>query len=331
MKVSIIIPVYNVAPYIERCLQSVVSQTYQNFECLLIDDCGTDDSMSIIEQFIRDYNGAIHFSILRHQHNMGLSAARNTGIKAAKGSYIYFMDSDDAITPDCIETLLGLAEKYPEADYVQGTIVTGSEQLMEGAIDPDVPEYCNDRQLLENIILCKTHRTAWNRLLKRSFLLNNNLLFPVGLVMEDHYWTYFVAKHAKAVAFTHKGTYYYYKNAGSIVNLKSKKQLTKNYTSYMTITEAITNDLLQRNDVKPCHRQYVGEAIVFCITNLARLRSLPHWYRFWRASCALAYRLRAKFTWRRLLIFICMMPPLCLMGDMKGWRWRVRQYLVVKL
>ena len=331
MKVSIVIPVYNVAPYIERCLQSVVSQTCQDFECLLVDDCGTDGSMRFIEQFIRNYNGEIHFSILRQPHNMGLSAARNTGIKAAKGSYIYFMDSDDAITPDCIALLLGLAEKYPEADYVQGSIVKGSKDLMEGSIDSDVPEYCDDKQQLERVILCKSHRTAWNRLLKRSFLLDNALFFPVGLVMEDHYWNYFVAKCTHAAAFTHQGTYYYYNNSGSIVNSRSKQHYIKNYTAYMIAGEVITNDLVRRDDIQQCHRQYLGETIVFCMIHLSRLHSISHWWKFWKMAFCLAYRLRTQFTWRGILFFFCMMPPLCLMADIKGWRWRLRKYIVVHL
>lgn len=331
MKVSIVIPVYNVASYIERCLQSVVSQSYQAFECILIDDCGTDESIHLAEQFIKKYQEKISFSILRHDKNRGLSAARNTGIKAAKGNYIYFMDSDDAITPNCIETLLGLAEQYPEADYVQGDIVTGTIDLMEGCIDADVPEFVDDKRQLENIILCKSHRTAWNRLLKRSFLLDNNLFFPIGLVMEDHYWTYFIAKCAHAVAFAHKGTYYYYNNAGSIVNARSSQHYIRNYSSYITIIDAITNDLRQRDDVQRCHRQYIGEAVVFCMINLARLRSLHHWWVFWKFTCRLAYRLRDRITWHRILFFICTMPPCCLMSSINGWRWRIRKYLILNL
>jgi len=331
MKVSIIIPIYNVEPYIERCLQSVVSQTYPYFECILIDDCGNDRSMPFAEQFIQNYSGEIHFRILRHENNCGLSSARNTGMKAANGDYIYFMDSDDAITPDCIETLLNIANKYPDADYIQGNIVTGSEQLMEGDIDPNVPEYVNDRHQLENIILCKSHRTAWNRLLRRSFLLSHKLFFPVGFVMEDHYWNYFVAKYAHAVAFTHQSTYYYYNNPGSIVNSRTKQHFIRNYSSYMTITDVITTDLIKRNDVLPCHRQYIGETIVFCMINLVRLNSLPHWLKFWKFACGHVFRLKSKLTWHHLLFFICMMPPFCLMTDIKGWRWRLRKYLVAKL
>ena len=86
--VSIIIPVYNVASYIKRCLQSVGAQSHKNLECILIDDCGTDGSIHFAEQFIKEYSGEIRFNILRHKHNCGLSAARNTGMKAANGDYI---------------------------------------------------------------------------------------------------------------------------------------------------------------------------------------------------------------------------------------------------
>lgn len=282
MKVSIIVPIYNVAQYIHRCLQSIAAQTYHDIECFLIDDCGTDNSMQLVEQFINQCEGSILFNIIRHQQNSGLSAARNTGIKAATGDYVYFIDSDDAITPDCIELLTGLAARYPEADYIQGEIITGANDLMKGHTDPDVPEYCDNRRLLENIILCKTHRTAWNRLIKRSFLIDNSLFFPIRLLMEDHYWTYFVAKFAHAVVFSHKGTYLYYNNNGSIINSTSKTSLIKRYSSYISISDAIINDMLQRHDIQQCHRTYVCEALTFCMVNLAHLHSFFHWFIFWR-------------------------------------------------
>lgn len=89
--VSIIIPVYNVAPYIEDCLRSVMRQTYAGpMECLIVDDCGTDESIHIAERLITEYNGPIHFDILHHNHNRGLSAARNTGIENAVGGGISY-------------------------------------------------------------------------------------------------------------------------------------------------------------------------------------------------------------------------------------------------
>ena len=323
MKVSIIVPVFNVAPYITRCLQSIAVQTYH--------DNGTDDSMSIAEQFIWNYKGNFHFRIVRHLHNLGLSVARNTGIKTADGDYIYFMDSDDAITPDCIEVLTDLAKKYPEANYIQGETISGSEMLNEANTDSDVPEYCTKRSLLEEIILEKSHRTAWNKLIKRSFLINNSLFFPEGIIMEDHYWTYFLSKCATSVSFAHKGTYYYYRNMEGLINSPTRASCIRRYSSYMTIVNVIINDLLQRNDIKPYHRLYVGETFVFCMYHLARLHSLSHWWKFWTFAWHTAFNLRTKFTWQRLLFYICMMPPLCMMTGINGWRWRIRQYVITKI
>lgn len=88
MKVSIIIPVYNVAPYVEECIQSVLRQDYKNLEIIIIDDCGTDNSMELVEKLVK--NSSRDIVILKHDYNKGLSAARNTGIRRATGDYIFF-------------------------------------------------------------------------------------------------------------------------------------------------------------------------------------------------------------------------------------------------
>ena len=104
--ITIVIPVYNVESYISDCLQSVMRQTYKGpLECILVDDCGTDKSIEIAQNMIAEYNGPIEFKVLHHEHNRGVSAARNTGIDAAKGDYVCFLDSDDWISDDCIEKL----------------------------------------------------------------------------------------------------------------------------------------------------------------------------------------------------------------------------------
>ena len=105
-RISIVVPIYNVEPYILECLESVANQKNANgIECILVDDCGKDKSMEIAEQFVCSYNGPIHFSVIHHEKNMGLSAARNCGTKVAQGEYIFFLDSDDTIVPNCMELL----------------------------------------------------------------------------------------------------------------------------------------------------------------------------------------------------------------------------------
>ena len=107
MRVSIIIPVYNVEPYIERCIESVLCQTYRELEVILVDDSSPDCSMDLARKCIDNSNrNKLDIIHLRHDHNLGLSAARNTGIEAATGDYLFFLDSDDWITDNCISLLV---------------------------------------------------------------------------------------------------------------------------------------------------------------------------------------------------------------------------------
>ena len=114
--------VYNVEKYVAECLNSVISQTYDHskIECIIVNDCTTDDSMDIVYEIIKKYDGGMSFIICRHEHNEGLSAARNTGIEVAKGNYIFFIDSDDYIYPNSLELLLNASKIYGYSDMVVG-------------------------------------------------------------------------------------------------------------------------------------------------------------------------------------------------------------------
>ena len=231
MKVSIIIPVYNVASYIKRCLQSVVDQTYKDIECILVDDCGSDNSIKLVQDFINDYKGNIPFTILHHDKNMGLSAARNTGLRHSKGEYVYFLDSDDSITPDCIESLMNMAAKHPDADFVQGNFLDEKGHINKYGWRIQLPEYCNNHEELEEFTLSKVVTSACNKVIRKVFLDKHALYFPEGILHEDMYWSFFLAKYTKAVAYVNKGTYIYYINDNSIVTSISKPSRIKRYSS----------------------------------------------------------------------------------------------------
>lgn len=115
--VSIIIPVYNVEAYIEECLHSVSNQTIpEQLECLVVDDCGCDNSATIAKRYIESYTGKVKFQFVKREKNGGLSAARNSGLRMATGKYVYFLDSDDYIKPGAMETLLRLVNIYGDVD-----------------------------------------------------------------------------------------------------------------------------------------------------------------------------------------------------------------------
>lgn len=247
MLISIIVPIYNVAPYVEQCLQSVASQTYQGaMECILVDDCGTDDSMTICERFVAQYDGPIYFRILHHEHNRGLSAARNTGIDAAKGEYIYFLDSDDWIYPECLELMVNCAIKYPKSQIVfAGANVSSGYRSWCDYEHKQFPEFSDDCDWLQLSMLKRKvfGMTAWNKLLSHDFLLRNNLRFIEGLIHEDEIWNFDLSKHVQAAAFVLHNTYYYNVRPNSIVtNGSDNVHLNRLYTIWNLMIARVSND-----------------------------------------------------------------------------------------
>lgn len=219
-RVSVIVPVYNVEAYIEECLTSVANQTAGgDIECIIVDDKGTDCSINIAEQFIESNKGntKVDFKIIYRESNGGLSAARNTGIKAAIGEYLYFLDSDDTIVPQCIERLLDLADKYGGVDLLPALYIRENDEMSQFG-KHSFPEFSDDRELIKRSLLDydKIPVTAANRLVRRELILENKLFFKEGIIHEDNYWTFFLAKYVQRMAFCAEKLYYYRVTPGSI-------------------------------------------------------------------------------------------------------------------
>ena len=219
-RVSIIIPVYNVEPYIEECLHSVYEQTTDTeIECLIVDDKGNDNSIHIAETFVATHNdkAKTKFKIIYRDKNGGLSAARNTGIKAATGEYLYFLDSDDTIVPQCIETLLNIADKHGGVDLLPALYIRENDDMEQFGCH-SFPEFSDDRSLIKRSLLDydKIPVTAANRLIRRELITENNLFFKEGIIHEDNYWTFFLAKYVQRMAFCAEKLYYYRETPGSI-------------------------------------------------------------------------------------------------------------------
>jgi len=237
MKVSIIIPVYNASAFIKKCMDSVSSQTMtEGVECILIEDSGQDNSVEIIEDYINaNENSYIYYKLLRQEHNQGPSAARNRGVREAKGEYVFFLDADDTITPDCIELLYGLAKQY-DADYVQGryeseikdnkdnrnnTNIKTIELLNSSTLEPSIPAVLSDRREIKRLLLNhnKIQFTPHNRLVRRQMIIDNGLFFNEEIrVREDFLWMTFVAKYVKKFASCDEPTYNRGYNEDSLTN-----------------------------------------------------------------------------------------------------------------
>lgn len=235
-KVSIIIPVYHVEKYILQCLQSVSDQIMtEGVECIIVDDCGGDKSIDIAKRFIEEYHGEIDFRIVYREKNGGLSAARNSGIEQAHGDYLYFLDSDDEITPDCMALMYSMVERYGEVDLVQGSFYE-TEHEKQTISAYELPEYNNDRRTIKTFLLRYEGDIvgAQSRLIRRDFLQHHNLFFKEGIIHEDNYWTFFLAKHVKVMAFCPQRTYYHRYNPNSITG---NVNVAKESIAYKTIIE----------------------------------------------------------------------------------------------
>ncbi|MGP1625026.1 glycosyltransferase family 2 protein [Prevotella koreensis] len=226
--VSIIIPVYNVASYIERCLQSVANQTLtESVECVLVDDCGQDDSIKIAESYINNYQGHIKFKIIKHDVNGGLSCARNTGIKNAQGKYLYFLDSDDAIVPTCIEGFVNIINQHPEVELIQGLFEHDSP-YMKQFLNKDIPSYSDNHLHIKKMLLDYNMLPVCvaNKMISRKLLLDKRLFMKEGIIHEDNYWTFFLAKHIYVFALYRDKCYIYYENPNSITkSINTSKEI----------------------------------------------------------------------------------------------------------
>ena len=220
MKVSIIIPVYNVERYIIRCLESVVNQQVKGIEieCILIDDCSKDKTMRIIQTFVDSYQGDISVLLISHDRNRGPSAARNTGFDASSGDYIFYMDSDDRISNDCISRLVSASDEYPKADIVMGNIYHAKDQHNYMPQNNHATVIDTQKELFRWLFEMKIPTSACNRLIRRELLLHNKLRFAEGQLYEDMLWNYQLFLVTHFVVLIPDVTYIYEDNAGSIVN-----------------------------------------------------------------------------------------------------------------
>lgn len=208
MRVSIIIPVYNVEPYIERCIESVLCQTYRELEVILVDDSSPDCSMDLARKCIDKSNrNKLDIIYLRHDHNLGISAARNTGIEAATGDYLFFLDSDDWITDNCISLLV-----QPLNNRIYDFVTAKCETFGSGRSIPRQNmngEVIGTGKIAKTFNLNSWHCMVWNKLINVSFIRKHNLLFKEGLVHEDLLWSAQLACLADSMFFVNETTYFY--------------------------------------------------------------------------------------------------------------------------
>lgn len=210
-KVSVIVPVYNVENYIERCLGSLVNQTLEDIEIIIVNDGSEDSSKEKMERYIKQYSNKIKYL---EKKNGGLSDARNYGITYASGEYIAFLDSDDYIELNAYEEMYNLAKKE-NADMVECDFIWEYPKKQKQDIGVI---YQGKKEMME-----KARVVAWNKLIKKTVLDNSKIRFPFGLRYEDVEFFYKLIPYINKVAFVKKCFIHYIQRNNSIANTQNIK------------------------------------------------------------------------------------------------------------
>ena len=218
--VSIIIPVYKVEPYIERCLTSVICQTYHDsaIECILVDDCSPDNSIVIAQRVINSYRGNIDFKIIKNNINCGLSVARNNGMKHASGKYIFFLDSDDHLKENCLQILIGALSEHPDAEVIMGNSFDQKQNTQYIRYNDNQQILLDNTKLLKAYYMGAIPANVWNSLVLRELITNYQLSFVPKLIHEDVMWSAMLYPHVNKFIYIPEITMVYTYNPSSIMN-----------------------------------------------------------------------------------------------------------------
>ena len=276
-KVSVIIPIYGVEKYIERCARSLFEQTLDDMEFIFVDDCTTDMSISILENVINDYpNRAAQTRICHHEKNMGLPIARQTGIKEATGDFIAHCDSDDWVDRDMYELMYSNAIRenadIAVCDYYRDS---GREKTHITALHTT-----NKHECLINLLYQIDSWAVWNKIVRTS--LYKGIVYPVNNMGEDMAIMCQLVHKAEKITYCDKAFYHYFLNPLSITRNAGKDKVL------LSFKQAVANVKLVENDFSQCTDGDILRGIdylKFRQRNLLRkLLREDKYYKIWKST-----------------------------------------------
>lgn len=284
IKVSIIIPVFNVEYYIEGCFQSIICQTYSGpMECLFIDDCGSDRSIEVLNELIASYDGPIEMRVLHHDSNRGLSAARNTGVSHSKGDYIFFLDSDDQLFPQAIEVMEASATKEEMPDIILGGYRVNDLEHPINHYRYGYQVWGSQPSIAREFLRGKLYCMAPNKMIRRRFITDNDLWFKEGIIHEDNLWSFQSFHLAKKVVTIPDITYLYLIHGGSIMTAsKCEKRLESSSIIYDEVL----------NDISNGRYHLVGEDSLNYLKDILNTRCIRLFEQIYSKDCPRSERLK---------------------------------------
>lgn len=221
--VSVIIPIYGVEKFIQRNVHSLMRQTLKDVEYIFVDDCTSDNSMSLLQDVISEYPERINsVKLLKHETNRGLPAARNTGLSVAKGSFVLHCDSDDWVEPTMLEEMYEVALKT-DADVVWCDWFLCFDHNERYMVQPN---YSTSEEALSGMLCGQMKYNVWNKLVRRRLYSDNCISFPTGHGMGEDMTMIRIMACADAIAYVNKAFYHYTKtNNQAFTNTYSKRHL----------------------------------------------------------------------------------------------------------
>lgn len=231
--VSVIVPIYRVERYIERCVLSLMAQTLEDVEFIFVDDASDDGSIDILNRVVKQYDNR-HVVILHHKTNLGLPAARNSGMAVAKGNYIYHCDSDDWLDPSLLEVLYCKAIDTG-ADVIWSDMV---EVRTSGKVFKLQPDAHTPDSAVSKMLCSELKYNVWNKLVKTSLYDATGIKFPVGNSMGEDMTMIMLCSAANSVANVHGPCYYYNMiNSSAMTQSLTNAKLKSLYNNIVRVDE----------------------------------------------------------------------------------------------
>lgn len=257
MFISVVVPVYNVEKYLEKCLQSLIEQCYADMEIVVVDDKSTDRSLCIAKKYEK-YNNV---KVISKEKNTGLSDSRNVGIRESRGQYIMFLDSDDYVEDGCIFKIQEIVKKENEPDivyfgYSEEYESTNKKYIKYGYVSQKDKIYTGEEFAIAELKQRNLYAAACFGIYNREFIVRNNLYFESGLLHEDELWTPQVILRANKVYTSDYVFYHYLRRNGSITRSGNK---TKHGQDMLCICKKL--DILANEIKNPELKKYMDNHI----------------------------------------------------------------------
>ncbi len=226
-KVTVIIPVYEVEKYIERCARSLFEQTLDDLEFIFVDDCTKDSSISILQDVLNNYpNRREQTTIIHHEVNKGLPAARQTGIRVAKGEFVAHCDSDDWVSTDMYKSMYEKAKSENTdivvCDFIRSNSTSNGKYYVGSSGDTS--------SLIREFLTLKSTAAVWNKLVKRNLYVENPILYPKWNMGEDFALVLQLIYYAKdRISYLKEPLYYYFDNSESITRNPTEASIVNKF------------------------------------------------------------------------------------------------------